>query len=47
MLADGIVSLWEHLKEDLPVWAAGYQFPSETMLLETKLRLSNEISEID
>ncbi|HXP87246.1 MAG TPA: hypothetical protein VN841_21115 [Bryobacteraceae bacterium] len=47
ILADGVVSLWERLKEDLPEWAAEYRFPDETTILATKLKLSGEISEIE
>jgi hypothetical protein len=47
MLADGVVPLWEHLKEDLPDWANEYQFPDEATMLATKQKLSGEISEIE
>ncbi len=47
ILADGVVSLWERLAQDLPEWAAEYRFPDEAGLLEAKLRLSNEISGIE
>jgi hypothetical protein len=47
ILTDGVVALWERLKEDLPAWAAEYRFPDEATLLETKLRLEREASEID
>ncbi len=47
ILADGVVSLWERLKEDLPEWATKYRFPEEDSLLDTKVKLCNEISEIE
>jgi hypothetical protein len=47
ILADGVVSLWEHLKEDLPEWANEYCFPGEAAILAEKQRLSGEVSEIE
>ena len=47
ILADGIVSLWEHLREELPTWASEYQFPDEAALLADKTTLSLQITEIE
>jgi hypothetical protein len=47
ILADGVVSLWERLKEELPEWATGYRFPDEDSLIDTEVKLCNEISEIE
>jgi hypothetical protein len=47
MLANGVVLLWERLKEDLPEWATQYRFPSEAKLLDDKVRLSDALSNID
>jgi hypothetical protein len=46
-LTDGIVPLWERLKEDMPEWANEYQFPGETGMLAMKRKLSGEVSEIE
>jgi hypothetical protein len=46
-LADGIVSLWERLREDLPEWADEYRFPQEDVIRDRRQQLSNEASEID
>jgi hypothetical protein len=47
ILMDGVVTVWERLTEDLPEWANEYRFPDEAMMLETKLILSNQISEVE
>jgi hypothetical protein len=47
LLTDSVVSIWEHLKEDLPKWAEEYQFRDEAALLTTKRELSSQISQIE
>jgi hypothetical protein len=44
VLADGVVSVWERLKANLPAWAAEYKFPDEPGLLDAKLRLEKEFT---
>ena len=47
ILADGVVTLWERLREDLPEWAGEYRFPGEATIIETKVKLSNELLALD
>jgi hypothetical protein len=47
ILADGVVSLWERLKGELPSWANEYRLPGEETMLAMKQKLSNEISELE
>jgi hypothetical protein len=47
ILGEGLISLWERLREDLPQWANEYRFSEETTMLTNKRKLSVEISEIE
>ena len=47
ILADGVVSLWDKLKGELPEWAHQYRFPEEVGILATKQKLWEEISQIE
>ena len=46
ILADGVVTLWERLREDLPDWAGEYRFHGEAAILETKAKLSHDLLEL-
>lgn len=46
-LADGVVALWQRLREDLPQWASEYCFHGEVTILETKVKLSQDILDIE
>jgi len=46
-LVDGLVRLWEQLRQELPDWAAAYRLPGETEMLERRKTLRTEISGID
>jgi hypothetical protein len=47
ILADGIVTLWERLRTDLPEWASEYRFHGEPTIPEAKAKLANDLSELE
>jgi hypothetical protein len=47
MLGDGVVTLWERLRDDLPGWAVEYRFPNETNLIEEYRQRSKDISDLE
>ena len=47
LLADGVVSLWERLRNELPEWAGEYRFPEETGILAKRQQLTDELCGVD
>jgi hypothetical protein len=47
ILSDGVISLWERLREELPEWAAEYRFPGEADLIDAQIKLAREMSDIE
>ena len=47
ILSDGVVALWERLREDLPEWAGEYYFHGEATIQEAKAKLSDELLNIE
>jgi hypothetical protein len=46
-LVDGLLPLWERLKDELPEWAAAYRFADEAQLIDAKLGLTKQISDVE
>jgi hypothetical protein len=46
-LADGVVSLWQRLKEDLPEWVAEFRIADEARLLADKSELLEKVAGIE